>query len=151
MTTNATLEELQATAEPAAQADQHHAVLPGLLWRRSRPRRSDCSAGQEPLGALLLPVTMGLRSVMARWRLERSDPDMVVQAARQSPALAAHGCAVDCKRHELCRPALGQLAAAYASTAIYVKIFSLWHVAHVPFFIMTLVAGIVHVISVTVY
>jgi len=32
-----------------------------------------------------------------------------------------------------------------------VKLFSLWHFAHVPFFIMTLVAGVVHIISVHVY
>jgi hypothetical protein len=33
----------------------------------------------------------------------------------------------------------------------YMKLFSYWHVAHVPFFIMLLVAGVVHVISVHVY
>jgi hypothetical protein len=34
---------------------------------------------------------------------------------------------------------------------VYVRLFSLWHFAHVPFFFMLLVAGIVHVISVNVY
>jgi len=32
-----------------------------------------------------------------------------------------------------------------------VRMFSFWHVAHVPFFIMLIVAGIVHVVSVHVY
>jgi hypothetical protein len=32
-----------------------------------------------------------------------------------------------------------------------VKLFSFWHVLHVPFFVMTLIAGIVHVIAVNIY
>ena len=75
---------------------------------------------------------------------------MVIQAARQSPTMAAHG------------PRLAATAYAYAVRRLdanrrlaehrfYVRMFSLWHVVHVPFFFMLLVAGIVHVISVNVY
>ena len=38
-----------------------------------------------------------------------------------------------------------------AELASYERLFSLWHVLHLPLFFMLLVAGIVHVIAVHVY
>jgi len=34
---------------------------------------------------------------------------------------------------------------------LYARIFSLWHVLHIPLFFMLLIAGIVHVIAINVY
>ena len=126
-------------------------LLPGYLAAIEREEQQLFRPAKTPLGALVQPVTMGVRSVLARWRLSNQIRDMVLEAARQSPVLATHGRAIDRQlRRAMPRGAWTPFAAC-ASTAIYVKLFSLWHVAHVPFFIMTLVAGIVHVISVSVY
>jgi hypothetical protein len=38
-----------------------------------------------------------------------------------------------------------------AELSTYERLFSLWHVLHLPLFFMLLVAGIVHVIAVHVY
>jgi len=35
--------------------------------------------------------------------------------------------------------------------AIYERLFSLWHVFHIPLFIMMVISGIVHVIAVHIY
>ena len=126
------------------------AVLPELIVAIEREEQRLYSPGSNLLSALLHALTAGVRTALARWRLERLIRRMVIQAARQSPTMASHG------------PRLAATAYAYAVRRLdanrrlaehrfYVRMFSLWHVVHVPFFIMLLVAGIVHVISVNVY
>jgi hypothetical protein len=144
------LEELQATAEMLRKQTSVVAVLPDLLSAIEVEEQRLFRPARTPIGALLYPVTIGMRSVLTRWRVEARIRHMVVDAARQSPTLAAHGA-------RLTDTAMGyatrrlDAARRVREHGIYVKLFSLWHVAHVPFFIMTLIAGIVHVISVHVY
>jgi len=145
-----TLEELQATAEQLRKQTSTVAVLPELLEAIDAEEKRLFRPAGNPLGALLFPVTIGLRSVMGRWRLQSAIRRMIVHAARQSPTLAAHG-------SRLTSTAMGYAIRRLDSArrvrehGVYVKLFSLWHFAHVPFFIMTLVAGVVHIISVHVY
>ena len=145
-----TLEELQAAAEQLRKQSNTLLLLPGYLAAIELEEQRLFRPAKTPLGALAQPATMGLRSMLARWRLNGQIRSMVLEAARQSPVLRAHG------------QRLTDNATSYASRRLdavrrvrehgyYVKLFSFWHVAHVPFFLMTLVAGIVHVISVTVY
>jgi hypothetical protein len=146
----ATLEELQATAELLRKQSHTMTLLPGYLGAIEHEEQRLFRPAKTPVGALVQPVTMGMRSMLARWRLRKQIQDMVLEAARHSPALAAQA-----RR-------LSASATGYATRRLdavrrvrehgyYVKLFSLWHVAHVPFFIMTLVAATVHVISVSVY
>ncbi len=146
----ATLEELQARAELLRNQSQIVTLLPRYLVAIEHEEQRLFRAPKTPFGALLQPVTMGVRAMLARWRLKKQIHEMVSEAVRLSPRLATHA------------PRLNASATIYASRRLdavrrvrehgfYVKLFSLWHVAHVPFFIMTLVAGTVHVISVSVY
>jgi hypothetical protein len=75
---------------------------------------------------------------------------MIVQAAQQSPTLAAHGSRLTYTAMNYADRRLDS-ARRVREHGVYVKLFSLWHFAHVPFFIMTLVAGVVHIIAVHVY
>ena len=145
-----TLEELQARADLLRQQSNAITMLPDYLNAIESEEKRLFRPARTPFGVMVYPVTIGLRSVLARWRLNNRIRRMVLAAARQSPTLAAHG-----RR-------LTAVAMSYATRrldavrrvrehGLYVKLFSFWHLAHVPFFIMTLVAGIVHVISVTVY
>jgi len=145
-----TLEELRAAAELLRNQSNTIALLPGYLAAIEHEEQRLFRPAKTPLGALVQPVTMGMRSQLAHWRLSGQIHDMVIEAAQQSPVLALHG-------HRL-----AENATSYARRRLdavrrvrehgyYVKLFSLWHIAHVPFFVMTLVAGIVHVISVSVY
>jgi hypothetical protein len=146
----ATLSELQATAEQLRKQSTTVSVLPDLLAVIEAEEQRLFRPSRTPIGAVLRPITIGLRSMLARWRLERAIHRMVVQAARQSPTLAAHGA-------RLAATALGYATRRLdanrlvAEHRIYVKLLSLWHFAHVPSFIMLLVAGTVHVIAVHVY
>ena len=38
-----------------------------------------------------------------------------------------------------------------AEYKMYARLFSLWHVLHIPLFFMLLIAGVVHVIAINVY
>ena len=144
------LDELQATAAQLRKQTTVVSVLPDLLTAIEVEEQRLFRPSKNSFGAMLYPVTIGIRSVLARWRLEGKIHRMVVQAAHDSPTLAAHGARV-------AGAAMGygvrrlDAARRVREHSMYVKLFSLWHVAHVPFFLMTLVAGIVHVISVHVY
>jgi hypothetical protein len=145
-----TLEELQATAELLRNQSHTITMLPDYLGAIEREEERLFSPAKSPVGALVRPVTMGMRSAMARWRLNNQIRRMVLEAARQSPTLAAHGRRLTATAMSYATRRLNAVRLVREHT-FYVKLFSLWHIAHVPFFIMTLVAGIVHVVSVTVY
>ena len=144
------LEDLKATAELLRKQTTAVPMLPNFLTAIETEEQRLFRPAKTPFGALLYPITIGLRSVLARWRLERQIRRMVLEAARQSPAMASQGA-------RLTTTAMGyasrrlDAARRVREHAMYVRLFSLWHFAHVPAFIMTLVAGIVHVISVNVY
>ena len=144
------LKELQDTADLLHKQTSTVSVLPDLMGAIETEEKRLFRPAKTHVGAVLYPITIGARAVLARWRLENAIRHMVVDAARQSPTLAANGA-------RLTGTAMGyatrrlDAARRVREHEVYVKLFSLWHVAHVPFFMMTLVAGIVHVISVNVY
>ena len=144
------LKELQDTADLLHKQTSTVSVLPDLMGAIETEEKRLFRPAKTHVGAVLYPITIGARAVLARWRLENAIRQMVVDAARQSPTLAANGA-------RLTGTAMGyatrrlDAARRVREHEVYVKLFSLWHVAHVPFFMMTLVAGIVHVISVHVY
>jgi hypothetical protein len=136
-----TLEELRAAAEQLRKQPSPIPMLPNYLESIEQEEQRLFRRPKTPFGILLQPLTMVPRAVLARWRLD---------AAQRTPALAPH------------RRRLTRAATNYARRRLdavrrvrehgyYVRLFSLWHLAHVPLFIMLLVAGIVHVISVSVY
>ena len=86
----------------------------------------------------------------ARWRLSNHIEHMVFEAVHKSPRLHVHSARLAATATNYAMRRLDAIRRV-REHGYYVKLFSLWHVAHVPFFIMTLVAGIAHVISVSVY
>ena len=145
-----TLEELQARADVLRTQSNAITMLPDYLGAIESEEQRLFRPARTPFGAMVYPVTIGLRSVLARWRLNKRIRRMVLEAARQSPTLAAHGRRLTAAAMSYATRRLDAVRRV-REHGLYVKLFSFWHLAHVPFFIMTLVAGIVHVISVTVY
>ncbi len=143
-------DELQATADQLRKQTSSVTLLPNFLTAIDSEEQRLFRPAKSAVGTLLYPITIGLRSVLARWRLEGQIRRMVVEAARQSPTLAAHGARLTATAMGYATRRL-DAARRVREHGLYVKLFSFWHFAHVPAFIMTLVAGIVHVISVNVY
>jgi hypothetical protein len=145
-----TLAGLQGVAEQMRRQSNSTAVLPELMSVVEAEERRLFAPARTLLGTLARAGTAGLRTLLARWRIERKIRRMVLEAARQSPTLAAQGQRLIATSYGY---AVRRLEAnrRVAEHHFYMKLFSYWHVAHVPFFIMLLVAGVVHVISVHVY
>jgi hypothetical protein len=102
----------------------------------------------DSLPGLLRPPVVAMRAVMARRRIAK----YIRRAARRQ------GPGSDSARSKREVQAARELAFRHidavrrvAELATYERLFSLWHVLHLPLFFMLLVAGIVHVIAVNVY
>ncbi len=145
------LEELQAAAEKIRAQTTKITFLPGLLDAidREQLRLVDPAAGA--VGTLLHVFTAGGRAALARWRLHRLIRRTVAMAtadesqhiARHAPGIAAAACRYADRRLDA-----GRRVAEYR---LYARLFSFWHVLHIPLFFMLLIAAIAHVIAVNIY
>jgi hypothetical protein len=146
----ANLLELQNIADTLTQQATVISVLPDLLSAIEREERHLLEPAHGPVAGLFHVFTVGVRGMFARWRLHRLIERAVAQAARQSPTLAAHAgrLAATARRYADRRLDAGRRVAEFR---VYTRLFSLWHVLHAPLFIMLLIAGVVHVISVQIY
>jgi hypothetical protein len=146
-----TLEQLKAVGERLRKQATSIAVLPGLLEEIDRVERRLIMPPTGSFAGVLHLFTGAIRSARAR-HLVREKIRQAVNIARsgESQLIARHA------QH------LGELARRYAyrrldagrrmtEYQIYARLFSFWHVLHVPLFFMLLIAGIVHVVAINVY
>ncbi|GAC1507051.1 MAG: hypothetical protein NVS1B6_14770 [Steroidobacteraceae bacterium] len=125
--------------------------LPGLLDSIDRVEQRLI---EPPKGSLRRAVhlsTGAVRMAIARWLVRREIKEAVLKARRvESPVVARHALR------------LGEVARDYAYRRLdagrrtreykmYARLFSFWHVLHIPLFFMLLIAGIVHVVAINVY
>jgi hypothetical protein len=146
----ASLAELQNIADTLTQQASVVTVLPDLLEAIEREEQHLVEPAHGPLGRVFHIFLVGIRGVFARWRLHRLIDRAIAQAARQSATVAAHAerLASTARRYADRRLDASRRVAEFR---MYTRLFSLWHVLHVPLFIMLLIAGVVHVISVQIY
>ena len=146
-----TLEQLKADGERVRLQASSIAFLPGLLDAIERIEKKFV----EPPGSAVLRLphllTGALRLQIARWLVRREIRRAVrAVSAGKSRVLLPH---LDRITTVSCRYAERRLAAGRrtAEYRLYARLFSFWHVLHIPLFFMLLVAGIVHVIAVNIY
>ena len=105
----------------------------------------------RPAGSCTL-LTAGARAALARWRVHRQIQPGGGQGrprTSRSGTRATHSASPEVARlYADRRLDAGRRVAEYR---LYARLFSLWHVLHIPLFFMLLIAGIVHVIAVNVY
>jgi hypothetical protein len=144
----ATLSELQARANALRGGETQLPMLPELMSRIEREERRFLDAGS---GALLAPVAPFILAARARGaRRRRYVRDAVRAAARTDRVIAAQSERIlNVAAHYAERRV--QASRQVAEFRVYERLFSLWHVLHLPLFFMLLAAGIVHVIAVHVY
>jgi hypothetical protein len=147
----ATLAELQERAAELRERSTKLAMMPELAnLLADEERRLLAVADWHPLGMMLAPAAIAMRFSSGRSRLRR-----YVRAAIRVTAARHKAVAKQSDRFE-------RVASDYVSRRmkvtrevvefrIYEKLFSVWHVLHMPLFLMLIAAGIVHVISVHVY
>ncbi len=151
-----TLEQLKQVGEKLRAQTTKVEFLPGVLDALDRVEKRYIEPPQGPLVRVIHLFTGGIRSFVARWLMRREIKLAVASAlTRQSSGASSALIA----RHAI---QLGEVARRYANrrldagrrTAefrVYARLFSYWHVLHIPFFFMLLISSIVHIIAVNVY
>ena len=103
-----------------------------------------------PVLGLAKPLIVAINALLARWRLRRYVSRALRAAARQSPSVAE-------QRQRLRRAARSYINTRLVATRrvaefeAYERLFSLWHVLHMPLMFIMFMAAIVHVVAVHVY
>jgi hypothetical protein len=145
------LGELRTSADRLRTLDTSIAFLPELVSRlEGQEQRLLASGPRAPVLSLLKPAGVATNAMVARWRLHRYIARELKKASRTSPTIAG-------QRRRLRRAAFNYVDRRLIATRkvaefeAYERLFSIWHLLHVPLLFMLIVAGIVHVIAVNVY
>jgi hypothetical protein len=144
-----TLTELQSNAERLRNVSLSVSFMPQLLERMlAQEQRLLQRVAVCPV--LLRPPFAAFLCWITRLGLNRYVRRALRVAAAQSPVLAQ-------QRPRLLLTARGYIAQRLQATKevsafqAYERLFSMWHLLHVPMFYMLLIAAIVHVIAVNIY
>lgn len=147
----ASLRELTQRARLRAGSNYRAAMLLPELLERMRAFDKSVTAPSESLAAtLLLPLMLAFRSRIETVRLVWFASRQLRYLARRSPVVAA-------ERRRLRRSIIRFIrehqrrirrVAAFGS---YERLFSLWHVFHLPFFYMLVFTALLHVLAVHMY
>jgi hypothetical protein len=146
-----TLEQLKAVGERLRRQATSVSFLPGLLDAIDRVEQRLIEPPKGTLRRFVHLSTGAVRMAIARWMVRREIKDAVLKARRLESMVVA--------RHAL---RLGEVARQYAYRRLeagrrtreykmYARLFSFWHVLHIPLFFMLLIAGVVHVVAINVY
>jgi hypothetical protein len=146
-----TLEELKAVGVRLASQTTNIAFLPGLIEAIERVEKRYIEPPRSALLRLPHLLTGGIRSPIARWIVRREIELAVKRAQMQgSHLVATHAgrLAAAARAYSRRRLDAGRRMTEYQ---VYARLFSYWHILHLPLFFMLLVAGIVHVVAINVY
>jgi hypothetical protein len=142
----ATLRELAGDAENLRQHSGVLRVLPGLVAEIERA-----------VAGISAPASLLVRPFIAAWR-QRRESRHIGRVARHAIGMAAtRSLALQAERDRFSeatrRYVESRLMAArrVAEFESCERLFSAWHVLHMPLFVMLVIVGIVHVIAVHVY
>lgn len=142
--------ELQAVADELRSKVAGASLIPELLTQLDAADRRLVDLGRSRLPTPLLPLAVSARLWWERRRLTR-------QAARELHLAASRSHGVAERRGQVEKALRGYIARRLQATRqvvefeAYERLFSLWHVLHLPLFFMLLIAGVAHVVAVHVY
>jgi hypothetical protein len=146
-----TLEQLRAVGNRLRTQTTSIAFLPGLLDAIDEVERQYIVPPKGSIARFIHLFSGPYRMARARWALHREIKHAVSKALmRDSPLIAkhAHRIADVARRYADRRIEAGRRTSEYK---LYARLFSFWHVLHIPLFFMLLIAGVVHVIAINVY
>lgn len=146
-----TLEQLTEDSRiTAVQRREAAALVPGLLDRLTTYDALVLAAPATATHALLLPLKLAVATRWEAWRLARF-------AAHELELLASRSAIVREQRTELERSVARfvrehlRRVRRVAELGSWERLFSLWHVFHLPFFYMLVLAALIHVLAVHMY
>jgi hypothetical protein len=144
------LAELQASSQALRAKVAGASFVPELLAGLDAAEQRLMARSEAPLRVLLRPVTVSARMWIERHRLtRRAVAELRTTAARSRVVAERHAHFERAVRRYIARRL--QATRQVVEFEAYERLFSLWHVLHLPLFFLLLIAGIVHVVAVHVY
>ena len=146
-----TFEQLKKVGDRIRTQTTSITFLPGLLDAIENIELRWIQPPKDPIRRAAHLLSGAPRLALARWHVRRAIDRAVQAAARKDSAVIARHAtriAQAAQRYAERRLEAGRRLAEYRT---YARLFSFWHVLHIPLFFMLLIAGIVHVIAVNVY
>jgi len=147
----ATLEELKTFSKEArSDLNQNMVMDSAAMEALRRYERKILKSGESWLTLFPELMLLGIRTRLLRWRLKARLSREIKQRARQEQLSRMEMRKVirSGKRHIVNYIRSLRKVAEYK---IYRKIFSLWHVLHIPLFAMLVVSAVVHIVAVHLY
>jgi hypothetical protein len=146
-----TLEQLKAVGSRLASQSTSIAFLPGMLEAIELVEKRYIEPPRRAYLRIPHLFVGGIRIAVARWVI-RAEIERAVERAlvSESTLIAGHARRLAAAARSYARRRLdaGRRMTEYQ---VYARLFSYWHVLHLPLFFMLLVAGIVHVVAINVY
>jgi hypothetical protein len=147
----ATLAELQERANELRERATKILMMPELVnLVEDEERRLLAVAGWGPARMLFAPAAIAYHYSSGRSRLRRYVRAAIRVTAARHKAVARQSDRFERVAFDYVSRRM-KVTREVAEFRIYEKLFSVWHVLHMPLFLMLIAAGIVHVISVHVY
>ena len=146
-----TLEELKTVGKRLTSQRNSIAFLPGLIETIERVEKRYIEPPRSAYLRIPHLLTGGIRVAIARMIIRRETQRAVQRAhLKESLLVAGHAqrLAAVARNYAKRRLDAGRRITEYQ---VYARLFSFWHVLHLPLFFMLLVAGIVHVVAINVY
>jgi hypothetical protein len=147
----ANLAELQASARDLRERGTKLLMMPKLMEiADEQERRLLAVADWNSALLAFAPLAIALRFSSGRGRLRRYARAAINLTAERHKAVANQRARFERVAHDYINRRM-RATREVAEFRIYERLFSVWHVLHVPLFLMLIAAGIVHVVSVHVY
>lgn len=146
----ATRAELQVAAEELREKVAGSRFVPELLEQIEAAERRMLRWQGRGLALLVRPAFVTARMQLERWQLRRFAHQKLKAAIAANPVLAAQHQKFEGAVRRYIRRRL-EATRRVAEFESYERLFSLWHLFHLPLFLMLLIAGVVHVVAVHVY
>ena len=147
----ATLEELKRATDEARSDLKRRMVMDAAIIDGLHRHEDETLKADNSWLAVLPQLTMlGFRTRFMRWRLKRRlVRELKSQARKEQWPRATLRARIRAGKRHITAYVLS--VRKVAEFRVYRRIFSLWHVLHIPLFIMLVVSGIAHVIAVHLY
>ena len=125
-------------------------LIPELLERMTVYDKLVLAPPHSLLATILLPVKLAFETRWLALRLVWLARRQLKERARRSPVIAAERDRLQAKLNRYIFEHMRRVRRV-AEFSSYERLFSLWHVFHLPFFYMLVVTAIVHVVAVHMY
>jgi hypothetical protein len=151
-----TLEQLKAVGEKMRAQTNAIAFVPGVVDAIERVEKRFIQPPNGAVAPLLHTLTGGARSFIARWLVRREIKRAVGKAIKSkadaggAAVIARHAAQIGAaaSRYAERRLEAGRRVAEYQT---YARLFSYWHVLHIPLFYIMLISAVVHIVAVNLY